>query len=384
MRFIHTSDWHLGRALHGVRLIEDQAHILDQFVRIVADVSPDLVVIAGDVFDRAQPSRESLGLLNDTLNRIVAAAGVPVLAIAGNHDSAELIEFGAQIAEKGDLYLCGVLSEAPSFFDFADDFGPVRFYALPYADPAVVRERWGLAPEDVPDHDAAFRVITNRIRADHPEGHRSIMVAHAFVTGGRESESERPLAVGGAGNVSAEYFDGFDYTCLGHLHRPQSVGREIIRYSGSLLKYSASEIGHEKSLTLVEMDAAGAVTTEELALVPRRDFRELSGAFDDLCADGPQGAAEDYLVVNLTDRGPIPDAMTRLREIYPNVLHINRVRGPAGDGRDITIGDHQDVGPEDMFESFYRYITEEDLDGAQKATIAKVVHAARLDDSEAG
>src|SRR5690554_3929586 len=311
MRFLHTSDWHLGRILHGRSLIEDQAHVLDRFVDLVRDARPDAVLIAGDVYDRAVPPAEAVELLDDTLSRIVLGQGVPVLVIAGNHDSPERLGFGARLLAERGLTIVGRV-DAPRAVAFEDDWGRVVVHPLPYAEPALVRDAFG---DDVADHEAALAALLGRVRAAHPAGVRSVVMAHAFVAGGAESDSERPLSVGGSAVVDAGLFDGFDYVALGHLHRPQRVGADHVRYAGSLLKYSTSEAGHAKSVSLVELRAPGERTVEEIALAPLRDLRVLTGPLDALIASAATDPArEDYVFARLTDRGALLDPMARLRE----------------------------------------------------------------------
>jgi exonuclease SbcD len=209
MRLLHTADWHLGRALYGARLLDDQVHVLEGLVEVVRDAKPDAVVIAGDVFDRAQPPRDAIALLNDVISRIVLGEEVPVVMIAGNHDNPELIEFAARITAKGRLYLSGVTSSDIDPVMLGDDHAVLRLYPIPYAEPVVVRQALDLAPEDAPDHAAAMAAVLKGIRTRHPSEERAVIVAHAFVAGGEESTSERPLSVGGAGSVPADLFSGF-------------------------------------------------------------------------------------------------------------------------------------------------------------------------------
>lgn len=370
MRFLHTSDWHLGRILHGRSLIEDQAHVLDRFVDLVRDARPDAVLIAGDVYDRAVPPAEAVELLDDTLSRIVLGQGVPVLVIAGNHDSPERLGFGARLLAERGLTIVGRV-DAPRAVAFEDDWGRVVVHPLPYAEPALVRDAFG---DDVADHEAALATLLGRVRAAHPAGARSIVMAHAFVAGGAESDSERPLSVGGSAVVDAGLFDGFDYVALGHLHRPQRVGADHVRYAGSLLKYSTSEAGHAKSVSLVELRAPGERTVEEIALAPLRDLRVLTGPLDALLASAATDPArEDYVFARLTDRGALLDPMARLREAWPNVLGCERtVLSVAGDGAGAR-GRARELDTRALFGDFFREVTGEALDDAQTAALDEVL-----------
>src|SRR4051794_15399990 len=239
MRFIHTADWHLGRLFHGVHLTEDQRHALLQLVDVVKQERPDAVLIAGDIYDRAIPPPEAVDLLDEILCRLVIDLKIPVILIAGNHDSAQRLNFGARLVADRRLYVTGSLPRTCNPVVIADADGPVHVYSLPYAEPMVVREC--VECDDVVDHDSAMKSLVGRIHQSRSPGGRAILMAHAFVAGGAECESERPLSVGGAGTVDASSLDGFDYVALGHLHCPQRIGKGQVRYSGSLLKYSFDE-----------------------------------------------------------------------------------------------------------------------------------------------
>jgi len=260
MRFIHTADWHLGRTFHHASLLEDQAHVLQQLVQVARASQPEVVIIAGDIYDRAVPPTEAVDLLDQTLCELVLEANLPVIIIAGNHDSPQRLQFGARLLESRRLYVFGRPSDQVRFLQFYDEDGPVMFYAMPYAEPAVMRAYWG--DDQITSHQTAYRAYAARVTRQHPAGIRSVVVGHCFVAGGEECESERPLSVGGTGEVSADCFAGFSYAALGHLHRPQTAGSDAVHYAGSLLKYSFAEAGHTKSFNLVEMDAAGRCTVD--------------------------------------------------------------------------------------------------------------------------
>ena len=233
MRFIHTSDWHLGKVLHQHSLLEDQQHALEQLFQILVDQRPDALVIAGDVFDRSVPPADAVRVLDDFLARVSLDLALPVVMIAGNHDGAERLGFGARLMAERRLCIAGPMrSELPTL-TLHDAHGPVVFFPLPYADPAAIQLTH---PYDEPrTHQRATEALVAHALQQKPAGARSVCVAHAFVYGGSESESERPLTLGGTGLVDHTVFDGFDYVALGHLHRPQSVGRAAVRYCGSLL-----------------------------------------------------------------------------------------------------------------------------------------------------
>jgi DNA repair protein SbcD/Mre11 len=387
MRFLHTADWHLGRVYHGVSLLEDQACVLQDFIRIVADTRPDAVLIAGDIYDRSVPPADAVRLLDLVLTEVVLGQKVPVVVIAGNHDGPDRLGFGAGLLTRAGLTVRGPVDADVTPLMLNDAHGAVAVYALPYGEPAVVRN--ALEDEAIADHHAALAAQTARVRAVHPAGVRSVVVAHAFVQGGSTSESERPLSVGGTGAVGADVFAGFDYVALGHLHRPQAVGSAgasasestrspgCIQYSGSLLKYSFAEAGHDKSVTLVDMDAHGHCTVERLPLPPRRDLRILTGELDTLlAAAATDPARDDYILARLTDTGALLDAMGKLRMAYPNALAIER---PVllGEGSGRAAGDHRRIRMQDLFASFHEETTGLKLDAAASAALDRIV--GRLD-----
>lgn len=380
MRFIHSGDWHLGRLFHARSLVEDQAYVLDQFVELVRERRPDAVLLAGDIYDRAVPPAEAVTLLDDVLSRIVVGEGVPVVMIAGNHDSPDRLGFGARLLASGGLTVVGRYQGEVPALELDDAHGPLRIYPLPYCEPAVVRDALGI---EVADHDAAMAAVLEQVRAGHPTGVRSLLVAHAFVAGGAESESERPLSVGGSGAVDARRFEGFDFVALGHLHRPQTLAGRL-HYAGSLMKYSLSEADHDKSVSVVEIGADGAASVERVQLAPRRDLRRIRGelaALIEAGRDDPEN--EDYVFATLTDSGALLDPMARLREAYPNALGCEReVLQRAGEGG--AASRHRELDVRHLFADFFREVTGDALSEAQAAALdATLEHLAR-DDREAG
>lgn len=377
VRFLHSGDWHLGRLFHGVSLVEDQAHLLEELVRLIRDSAIDAVLIAGDVYDRAVPPPDAVTLFDDFLARVAGELGVPAVVIAGNHDSADRLGFGARLMAEGGLHVRGRLEAHPASIEFADAHGPVDVVALPFVDPPYARAT--LEEEELRDHDACNAALLDRARAALRLGRRSVCVAHAFVAGGSDSESERPLVVGGGGLVKASRFEGFDYVALGHLHRPQRVARDGIRYAGSLMPYSFAEAAHEKSVSVVELDAEGAVSIEAVSLSPRRAVRVVEGELDALLASPPEELArDDYLLVRLTDRGALFHPMARLRERFPNVLQIERpaleaAASPGGVTAAATLAPRT---PLDLFDDFFTAVMDRDMDEAERAALGTYADAA--------
>jgi DNA repair protein SbcD/Mre11 len=376
MRLIHTSDWHLGRLFHNVHLTEDQAYVLDQFVDLVREERPDAVLIAGDVYDRALPPTGAVELLDDVLHRLVANLGVPTFVIAGNHDSAERLGFGARLLGDRGLHVAGTLDQGLVPRTLSDTHGPVDIFLVPYASPELVR-CWS-GDDDVVDHESAMRLLLGKVRKRMTPGRRTVVVAHAFVQGGQESESERALEVGGAGAIPCSVFDGFHYVALGHLHGPQLVDTKRVRYAGSLLKYSFSEAEQEKGVGLVQLDAEGGVSYDTRKLAPRRDVRELEGTMQQVL-DGASAdpCRHDYVKVRLMDRCPVLDAMAKLREAYPNVLHLERPHlGAATDARRDVV-DPRRLGTLELFEAFYAQVAGQPLDEVERAEVVTAIEAAK-------
>jgi exonuclease SbcD len=382
MRILHTSDWHLGRLFHRVHLTEDQAYVLEQVIACARDARPDVVVVAGDIYDRSVPPTEAVSLLNEILSRLVLEVGVEVIMIAGNHDNPDRLAFGSSIMSSRGLHIVGRLTVDTQPIVLGDRHGPVHFYTIPYAEPAEVKQL--MEADGIEDHDCAMAALVGRIREARPRGVRSVITTHAFVAGGRESESERPLSIGGAGTVDAARFRDFDFVILGHLHRPQQVGLETIHYSGSLLKYSFSETDQQKCLKLIDMDSRGRCSVEVVPLKAKHDVRAVSGYLDDLI-NHPDTlpAREDYLSVTLLDRGAVYDPMGKLRAVYPNVLEIKRDSlYVPGQGKEQRI-DHRKTSEVELFADFYNEVTGERLSAEQRKVFASVVDHLRQQDREA-
>lgn len=356
--------------------------MLDQLVEIAKDLRPDVVIVAGDIYDRAVPPQEAVSLLDDVLSRLVAQAGMKVVLIAGNHDSPQRLGFGAQLLARSNLHMFGPLLPEYHPVVLEDAHGPVNIYAIPFAEPPVVREKLG--GNDIRDHNSALGQILQQIRAKHPAGRRSILVAHAAVLGGKTSESERPLSIGGSETVEPALFEGFNYVALGHLHQPQSPGHDHIHYSGSILKYSFSEASHEKSVKVVEMDATGRCSIERIPLAPRRDVRRIEGTLKEILEKARcDKNREDYIMAAILDQQPVLDAMGKLREVYPNTLHIERpwVAPGAVDAR--ASADHLRLSEAEMFSSFFSQVTGDEMTEPEKGALAEVIEALRRREREA-
>ncbi len=379
MRIIHTSDWHLGRAFFGLSLIPDQHHLLEQLFALLVDRRPDVLIIAGDVYDRAIPPTDAVRLLDELLTRIAQELRIPVLLIAGNHDGPDRLAFGARLLEARRIFVRGALTRLDEPVILEDAHGPVAFYLLPYLEPELVRAQVGDA--SLRGHEAVTALVLERVRQDAASRGiaRTVVIAHAFVTGGRSSESERPLAVGGAGTVDAGLFSSFTYTALGHLHRPQNLHPEgRVHYSGSLMKYSFDEADHKKQVSSIEIDARGVVRIEPIALCPLRDVARIEGTFQDMLeAHRFSEASGSYVEATLTDAGYIPDPMTRLRVRFPNLLNVRRLALELALDMDVGARKRLEHDELALFDEFFRAVRGDAPDEARRQVFQAYVEQVR-------
>ncbi|WP_322500592.1 exonuclease SbcCD subunit D [Streptomyces rochei] len=321
MRLLHTSDWHLGRAFHRVNMLGAQAGFIDHLVDTVREHDVEAVVVSGDVYDRAVPPLAAVELFDDALHRL-AALGVPTVMISGNHDSARRLGVGAGLIDRAGIHLRTDPAGCGTPVVLHDAHGDVAFYGLPYLEPALVKTEFGV---DKPGHEAVLAAAMDRVRADlasRAPGTRSVVLAHAFVTGGEPSDSERDITVGGVAAVPRGVFDGVDYVALGHLHGCQTL-TERVRYSGSPLPYSFSEAAHRKSTWIVDLDAAGEVTAERVDCPVPRPLARLRGTLDELLADPELTAHEEaWVEATLTDPVRPADPMARITDRFPHTLSL--------------------------------------------------------------
>lgn len=379
MKFIHTADWHLGKLVHGIYMTEDQRFALQQFINIVEEEKPDAVVIAGDLYDRAVPPTEAVELLNDVLFQINVELKIPVIAIAGNHDSSERLSFGSSWYKKSQFYLEGKLSK---------DCHPVvvngvNFYLIPYAEPGTVRQL--LENESIHTHEDAMRAIVHEIEKTLDPNVPNVFVGHAFVSGGKTTDSERSLSVGGSGVVPMDVFAPFTYTALGHLHSPDAIHHTSIKYSGSLLKYSFSESQQRKSILVVDIDQNGNISTRERFFQPKRDVREIEGYLEEILDPSfyQNQNIEDYLKVTLLDEGALIDPIAKLRQVYPNILHLER-KLDLIDSKEKTIihGINESKKSElELFEMFYQEMTTSEFTDKKKEIMMATIDKVRKEDN---
>ncbi|MGE7929985.1 exonuclease SbcCD subunit D [Lysinibacillus xylanilyticus] len=353
MKIFHTADWHLGKLVQGVYMTEDQQYILQQFMLAIDEEKPDVIVIAGDLYDRSMPPIEAVNLLNDIFAEIVLDKKIPVLAVAGNHDSAGRLNFGSSLMSDSGLHIKGQFTKDHTPIVFHDEYGEVHFHLVPYAEPASVRTI--LEDDSIRSHQDAMGKIIEHIEQSLDTTKRNVFVGHAFVTkyGEEESntsDSERPLSIGGSDCVNAALFKPFNYTALGHLHKAHFVLNETIRYAGSPLKYSLSEHLHEKGFLIIELDAQGEVTVAKRKLIARRDLRVVEGLMDDLLQLPP---SDDYVFVRLIDTTPVTSPMERIRTVFPHAMHVERKAIRQEVPHEIQAVETEKIEDIDLFRSFF-------------------------------
>ena len=318
MKLIHLSDLHIGKRVNEISMIEDQEYILLQILQIIDEEKADAVLIAGDVYDKSIPSAEAVTLFDDFLCRL-AKRNVPVLIISGNHDSPERLAFGNRLMENCGIHISPVYDGNIAAVTLKDLHGDVDFWLLPFIKPAHVKRYF--PDEGIETYTDACRVATEKMGMDASK--RNVLLTHQFVTGAATCESEE-ISVGGSDNVDASVFEAFDYVALGHIHGPQNIGSNRIRYCGTPLKYSLSEATHHKSVTVVNLGPKGELELQLRPLTPKHDLRQIRGTFAELTDKSfyEGTATEDYIHIALTDEEDVPEAVGKLRLIYPNLMHL--------------------------------------------------------------
>jgi exonuclease SbcD len=387
MRLLHTSDWHLGRSFHGVGMLDAQRAFVDQLVTFVRKEAVDVVLIAGDVYDRALPGVDVVGLLDDALVRITGA-GAQVVLTSGNHDSAIRLGFASRLLERGGVHLRTRLAELdkPVVFplDEGSEDGPVlAVYGIPWLEPRLVAEQLGV---ETASHYEVTRAATALIRDDlgvrsATRTVHSVVLAHTFASGGISSDSERDLSIGGVGAVPLDLFDGFGYTALGHLHGPQELS-PAVRYSGSPLAYSFSEAKHRKGGWLVDVDSSGITGVTDVLWEAPRTLAVLRGRIEELLSAEEFGWAEDaYCQVTLTDAQRPAQAMERLRSRFPDTLVLGfEPEGAAAAARTSYSGRLAEADDDlSICSGFLAHVRGRDADDAETAVLAEALEAVRLE-----
>jgi exonuclease SbcD len=372
MKLIHLSDLHIGKRVNEISMIEDQEYILLQILQIIDAEKADAVLIAGDVYDKSVPSAEAVTLFDDFLCRL-AKRKLPVLIISGNHDSPERLSFGNRLLENSGIFISPVYNGTVESVTLSDEHGEVHFWLLPFVKPAHVKRFY--PDEGIESYTDAVRVAVEKMGIDKAK--RNVLLTHQFVTGASTCESEE-ISVGGSDNVDASVFADFDYVALGHIHGPQNIGNHRIRYCGTPLKYSFSEEAHHKSVTVVNLSAKGELELQLRPLTPRHDLRSIRGTFADLTDKSFYSgtATDDYLHIILTDEADVPEAVGKLRVIYPNIMKLSydntRTRtSQAIDGA----ADVQRKSPLQLFEELYERQNNQPMSEAQRSFAQELIES---------
>ena len=403
MRFLHTADWHLGRIFYGQYLTDDQAHVLEnQFFSILKDEKIDGILLAGDVFDRAVPPIEAIELWDSIITRLAMDYRVPLFVVSGNHDGAERLEVGRSMLSQSGIHIWGSPHHALQPFEFEGPDGKVAICPMPFSEPRRIGDALGLSPNEskpvdidmtedslfsyvdtnkqetvslnLHNYDQMYQAWSNYLRNQVPKGMRSIAISHAFVMGGDVGGSERTLSIGGSEQVSPQVFKDFHYTALGHLHGPQRMGADYIRYSGSPLKYSFDEHTQKKSFTIIDMDTKGQVDISTIPVEAKRDVVILEGYFEDLLNNKELQAKhkDDYVQARLLDTMPIMDGMAKLRQVYNRCMTIDlvgRVAAPVNDMGDTVF---KELNERELFNQFAETVWKEPLTEREQQYINSV------------
>ena len=370
MKILHLSDLHIGKRVNEYSMLQDQDYILKEILNIIDNEKIETVIIAGDVYDKSVPSAEAVELFDEFLYNL-SSRNLNVLIISGNHDSPERIAFGGRLISKSKIYLSPVYNGKVMPITLNDDYGKVNFYLLPFVKPANVRRFF--PEENIENYTDAVKVAIDNMNVDFNE--RNILVTHQFVTGAELSESE-DISLGGTDNVSREVFDGFDYVALGHIHREQTVGADNIRYCGTPLKYSFSEANHIKSVTILDFNDKGNIQYKKVELTPLRDMREIRGTYDELTlkSNYENTCTDDYLHITLTDEEDIPNVISKLRVIYPNIMKLDydNLRTRSVGTVDVT-DDIERKSPLELFAELYKKQNNQDMNDEQEEIMKSLV-----------
>lgn len=371
MKIIHLADLHIGKRVNEFSMIDDQKYILNQILEIIDKEKPDAVIIAGDVYDKQVPSIEAVELLDSFISDI-SKRKTTTFIISGNHDSAERLAFGSSLMAMGKIYISPVYNGKILKYTLKDDFGSANFYLLPFVKPSHVKRFF--PDEKIESYTDAIKVVVDNLKLDTSE--INILIAHQFVTGASRTESEE-ISVGGLDNVDASVFEDFDYVALGHIHRPQKIGTERIRYCGTPLKYSFSEVNDAKSVSIIEINSKEDFNLRTIPLIPKRDMRKIRGTYEELTTKTSyeNTNTDDYIHVTLTDEFNVADAIQKLRVIYKNIMKLEYDNMRTRESRKINLDDMviENKNPLEIFSEFYKLQNNKEMNDEQKEIIKKIM-----------
>ncbi len=383
MKILHLADMHLGKILQEQSLLEDQEYILKQIIEKIKKENVEIILISGDIYDRSVPPTEAINLLDNFLNTLIKKLQKKVFIISGNHDSKERLGFGSKIFEDDGLYIESKYTGTLKKVQLEDEYGKINIYMLPFTKPAEVRKYFENSEEEIISYNEAIHEVIQKEKINEKE--RNIILVHQFVTAGanipERTESE-VISLGGIDNVDISNFDKFDYVAIGHVHRPQKIGRETARYAGTMLKYSFSEINHKKTMPILEFKEKGNINTQLLELIPLRDMREIKGPIEELIKkeNYEKTNTDDYMKVTITNEEPIYDAIGQIRKIYPNTLKLEIKNSKTALNQEEQITDLEKIKKKiknrneiELFNEFYKIQNNNELNKKQKEILEKIV-----------
>lgn len=372
MKLFHLSDLHIGKRVNEFSMIEDQKYILTQILYAADQEKPDGILISGDVYDRTIPTAEAVQVFDAFLTRL-SEQKIPAFIISGNHDSAERLAFGSSLMGKSGIYFSKVYDGTVEKIPMQDAYGTVWIYLLPFLRPSTIRHALPERAEEVQSAADAVRIALEQTKIDEKE--RNVLLAHQFVTGAKRCDAEE-LQVGDVDQIPAELFTLFEYVALGHIHSPQKVGRETVRYCGAPLKYSFSEAGQEKSITVVELKEKGSVDLRTIPLKPLHDLRKIRGTYLEVTAKSfyENRDCEDYLQVTLTDEEDVPDGMAKLRTIYPNLMRLEYDNKRTRSNAEVRAAERVEEKSElELFQEFYELQNNQSMTEVQEQFVEELL-----------
>lgn len=372
MKLFHLSDLHIGKRVNEFSMIEDQKYILTQILYAADQEKPDGILISGDVYDRTIPTAEAVQVFDAFLTRL-SEQKIPAFIISGNHDSAERLAFGSSLMGKSGIYFSKVYDGTVEKIPMQDAYGTVWIYLLPFLRPSTIRHALPERAEEVQSAADAVRIALEQTKIDEKE--RNVLLAHQFVTGAKRCDAEE-LQVGDVDQIPAELFASFEYVALGHIHSPQKVGRETVRYCGAPLKYSFSEAGQEKSITVVKLKEKGSVNLRTIPLKPLHDLRKIRGTYLEVTAKSfyENRDCEDYLQVTLTDEEDVPDGMAKLRTIYPNLMRLEYDNKRTRSNAEVRAAERVEEKSElELFQEFYELQNNQPMTEVQEQFVEELL-----------
>ncbi len=372
MKLFHLSDLHIGKRVNEFSMIEDQKYILTQILYAADQEKPDGILISGDVYDRTIPTAEAVQVFDAFLTRL-SEQKIPAFIISGNHDSAERLAFGSSLMGKSGIYFSKVYDGTVEKIPMQDAYGTVWIYLLPFLRPSTIRHALPERAEEVQSAADAVRIALEQTKIDEKE--RNVLLAHQFVTGAKRCDAEE-LQVGDVDQIPAELFASFEYVALGHIHSPQKVGRETVRYCGAPLKYSFSEAGQAKSITVVELKEKGSVDLRTIPLKPLHDLRKIRGTYLEVTAKSfyENRDCEDYLQVTLTDEEDVPDGMAKLRTIYPNLMRLEYDNKRTRSNAEVRAAERVEEKSElELFQEFYELQNNQSMTEVQEQFVEELL-----------